>query len=1216
MKDQRIRDVTIISCVLMLVCLSLLSSSVSAQSAARITWPIDDSAVTRIPYTTHPYATASNDLGRAIQSLPLERMILVLTPSEAEEAAARKFLNSQHDKQSATYHQWLSPEEYGRLFGAHDADLSQLSAWLQDHGFTINSVARGRQWIAFSGDAGQVERAFHTEIHHYLVKGEDHIANSTDISLPQALVPLVGGVLSLHNFQKKADRTREIRVHRDHETGKLVPDFTLTNGNGTFHFLTPGDYAKIYNTEPLLQSHITGSGVSIAIVGRTNINLSDVQMYRQMFLLPANDPRFIINGQDPGVNGDEIESALDVEWSGAVAPDATINLVISGSTFTTDGVDLSAAYIVDNRIAPIMSSSYGECEAFLGTAGNAFFNNLYQQAAAEGISVFVSSGDSGSAGCDFPGQSGGPAIYGANVSGTASTPFSTAVGGTQFNEKGLDGNYWLANNRPDQSSATGYIPEAVWNESCDPTVDPNQCFGTGSYFLSAGGGGPSNCSTSTLSNFQITCISGTPKPSWQAGIGVPNDGVRDLPDLSLAAAANHDGYLMCVEGSCQTVESGGHTVIENAFVVGGTSAGAPSMAGIMALLEQESGAFQGLANYTFYQLAASENLAECNSSALTDPNKANSCVFYDVTVGNNGVPGQVGYDADKGYDMSTGLGSVNAANLVAAWKSARKLRSTAALAVGAKTTKHGQPVPLALAVAPAAGHGAPSGDFSLLTEGHGSAFGGTLTNGTFSGTVSDLPGGTYNLLARYGGDAMFASSDSNQLAIRVVPEESALSPVVYSMLIDGVPVPISALGNAIFYGFPLAFEIDVKGKSGIGSPTGRATITLDDSTVVGTIPLAQGATGFTYYPQLNPLPGPHHLTISYNGDDSFQPAIQAVHFAVKKGIPEYFIDTVPSTVTEGTPVKVFMTLIPALPLSSNTPVPPTGTIDLWDNSKHLAGPFQLADHGLFGNVSQASYSAHLPAGSHALSLTYSGDANYASSFFLKRSFYVTVNSAMGAGTKVTFEQNPGTIMVGQSVSYVMTVRPAKDGAPMPTGTVTLISIDGLIQSPPIPLVNGNATFTQPYYASGLFLDDVSYSGDSNYSPANSPSLLTNVTQLVPTVRLTAAARIVHRSKPTSVTVSVIGEPKNPNLAIPAGLVRFYDAVDGGPEHSLGSAQYLTIGNGGNAIYTLPLNLPTGTHVIRAQYLGSKTSPLIGDPNDWSPASSNLVSVSVREDDSL
>ena len=1208
-KDLQRRPQSVILPVFLLAILGLSTSlALTAQSALRTSQAIDNSVVVRVAGSSHPLATAANDLGRASGKLAMERMILVLKPSDAQQTALKTMIDKQHDPQSPNYHQWLTPEQYGERFGPHADDLNAVSRWLQSQGFSIGSVARGKQWIEFSGTSSQVETAFHTEMHHYLAGGEVHLANASDISLPAALAPLVHGVLSLHDFKSKPLLGRQITVHRDSETGKLAPDYTGVNPNGVFHVVVPGDYARIYNTAPLLNSHIGGTGVSIAIVARANVDLSDLQTFRKMFLLPPNDPEFIINGEDPGilVGNDYVEATLDLEWSSAIAPRANIKVVPSSSTFTTDGVALSSMYIVDNRIAPIMSSSFGSCEAFLGNAGNAFYRNVYQQAAAEGISVFVASGDSGVAGCDFSGFSAFPAVFGANVSGAASTPFDTAVGGTEFAENGLDGIYWLANNRPDQSSATGYIPEAVWNESCDPTVDPTQCNGTGLFAIVGGGGGPSSCSTSSVSNFVITCISGTPKPSWQAGIGVPNDKVRDTPDLAMAASAGHDPLLLCLAGSCQTAVVGGQTVIENALAIGGTSAAAPAMAGVMALLEQKNGTFQGLANYTLYQLAAAENLGHCNSSNLTDPRRANSCVFNDTTAGDNSVPGQVGYAAAKGYDMSTGLGSVNAANLVSAWSSAKKLHSRAIMEVASQSAKHGQPVPLTVLVTPSPGNGTPSGDFSLVANNAAAVFGGTLTSGAFGGAISDLPGGRYTLTAHYSGDAMFSASNSNGVEIHISPEESVVTPMLYFLGLDGTPFAISDDNYRVDYGFPLGMQVDVHGASGMGAPSGRIHITVDGETPVGTIPLGQGGSGFNPLPQFNPLPGPHRLNVSYSGDNSFLPAVQPFSFTVDKGIAHGGMDTYPGVVTVGEAVNVYMSLVGGA-------VNPTGTIDLWNNGKHLAGPLPLVLNGVYGaGVPQAAFLAKsLPVGFDQLTFTYSGDANYTKDLPFFRGTTVTVNAAAGPLVNVSFEQSPSACFVGQSVNYVMTVRPTKAGGPVPTGVVTLVSVDNFPQSPAIPLVNGNATFTQPYFATGDFLDAASYSGDSNYSPTNSRSLFTLVKQLTPAAHLTAAASVVRAGQSTSVTVQVVGQPNNPNLTVPDGLVQFFDRVNGGPEHTLGSPQFLTIGNGGNAIYTIPLVLPAGTHVIRAQYMGTQTSIAFPNPNDWTPANSNQVTVLVK-----
>lgn len=1187
---------------LMVVVLAFCTLSL-AQSQMRITQPINGSALVRIPQSKHPLANARNDRGRLSGSRSLERMVLVLKPSDAAEQELSKFLDAQQNRDSSQYHRWLSPDEFGNRFGVSDADLQQLTSWLQQNGFHVDQISHGRLWIEFSGSAAQVENAFHTEMHNYSVNGEKHIANATDISLPQALTPVVKGVLSLHDFRKKSNLAQAIPVHRDQASGKLVPNFTISNGNESFHFLAPGDYRKIYNTETLLKSGIDGSGVSIAVVGRTNINLSDVRTFRKIFGLPENDPVFIVNGKDPGINGDEVESALDVEWSGAVAPKATIKFVTTNSTFSTDGVDLSASYIVDNVVAPIMSMSYSLCEAFLGTAGNEHFTRLYQQAAAEGITVFVSTGDNGPAGCDFP-QNFAPAQNGANVSGLSSTPYNVSVGGTQFREQGLDGKYWLANNRPDLSSAVGYIPEGVWNESCDPTTDPDFCFGTGQFLLTASSGGPSSCSVSTVTDSQITCVSGHPKPAWQAGIGVPDDGVRDLPDVSLAAAG-HDGYLICLEGSCQTTKEGGQTVLRNATVISGTSASTPSMAAIMAMLEQANGQFQGLANYALYQLAAGEDRTICNSSKLTDPTKVSACIFNDVTAGNTDVPGQAGYKSVRGYDMGTGLGSINAANLVSAWASAQRLGSHTTLSADATTVQHGQSLGLNVTVKPAAGTGSPTGDFALLADNQGVP-GGSLTKGKFSGPVDSLPGGTHTVRARYSGDAMFSSSDSNALTVHVTPEPSTTTATAWTALPDGgYPFPAD---GPIGYNWTFGLQLDTRGKSGIGSPTGKATVILDKTKTIGTYPLADGST-FVFVKE-DMHPGYHQFTVEYQGDKSFQPSTTHLDVPIKKGLPSVqFVDTAPNQVTDGSPVLLLISV-----LGSGFEAP-SGSVEIFDNGKKLIGPIQLQTPGFLGqfgtHAGQATTKVVLPVGDHTLSMQYSGDGNYLPNALYKPRGLVTVTPKTGRDVRVGFTQTPTEIFLGQSANYLVTVRPAKSGGPVPTGMVNLVGQDGIEQAPAVPLVNGNATFIVPAYFGGGSLFIANYAGDANYSAGTSSAIITRVKAGTPSVVLTPSSLHVDAGKQTSLTVSVIGQPANKNLGAPRGLVQFVDTVNGGSVRQLGGPQYLTTGNGGISTYTLPVVLPAGTNVIHAKYLGSMSGDIPNSSPDWAPTDSNDVTVEVK-----
>jgi pseudomonalisin len=573
-------------------------SGLLAQPYDRITSYIDDERTMVLRGNRHPLATAANDTGTVSDYYRMERMILTLKPDAAQQAALERLIAAQHDPASPYYHQWLTPEEYGQRFGASENDLDEIVNWLSTHGLEATAIGPSRSSIVFSGSAGQVGEAFHTQIHAYRVLGELHHANVQDPEIPEALSDVVAGVVSLHDFRSAPMHT---------ELQQPVTEFSA----GSAHYMAPADLATIYDVAPLYQQGIDGSGQSIAIVGRSNINISDVRKFRSAFGLPVNDPQIIVNGANPGVlgSGEESEADLDVEWSGAVARKAVIKFVVSASTNTSDGTYLSAQYIVNHNLAPVMSMSFGLCEAALGVSGNSFINSLWRQAAAQGISVFVSSGDSGAAGCDA--SSATRATDARAVNGLCSSPYSVCVGGTQFSDSNYS-LYWSPTNTGTMSSALSYIPEAVWNAS-------------GASGLWSGGGGVSAMYA---------------KPSWQSGVGVPADGRRDVPDVSLSAAT-HDGYLIYMNG--------------NNLVSGGTSAASPSLAGLMALVVEKMGARQGNANPAFYSLANNQRAG-------------GAAVFHDVKVGNNSVPGVAGFSAVAGYDLASGLGSVDGNVLVNHWK--------------------------------------------------------------------------------------------------------------------------------------------------------------------------------------------------------------------------------------------------------------------------------------------------------------------------------------------------------------------------------------------------------------------------------------------------------------------------------------------------------------------------------------------------------------------
>jgi len=690
-----------------------------------ITQPVDESQRTTLSGNTYPLARPEFDAGTAPASLPMERMLLVLKRSPEKEFALRTLLDDQQDKGSPNYHQWLTPEEVGTQFGPTDADMQTITAWLQSHGFQVGST-KGRTVLEFSGSASQVQEAFQTTIHEYIVNGEQHWANDRDPSIPAALIPAVAGIDSLHNFPRNAMNRYvgqySVKTHR--LTSPAEPAYTVACGNGNeCYFLTPYDFATIYDVQALWTSSIDGSGQKIAIVGRTDVNPQDATNFWQLFglTIPANKLSIIYNGYPPEVNGDESEADIDIQWSGAVAPQATIDFVTSESTETTDGVDLSAVYIVDNNLAPVMSESYGECELGLGTAGNQFFYTLWEQAAAQGISVFVSSGDNGSAACDNP---GGPAKHGLNVSGIASTPFNAAIGGTDFNQYEKWSNYWNStNNSTTQESAKGYIPETTWNDSCtnslaitlgygstaEQACNNQQMIQEGGVNSTGGSGGPSNCAVNTQGVLG-SCTQSYPKPSWQHGTGVPTDNKRDLPDVSLFAS---NGFMGSAYVICQQDKTGGCN-LNDLLGYGGTSVASPAFAGIMSLVNEKVGSPQGVPGFALYQLASKQ--ANAFHDVPTGSTIAMPCVTGTpncVTNTHGDAYGVLsGYSTNTAYDLATGLGSVDAANLVNNWSKATFTATSTALSLGtagkAVNVTHGTAVPVSIDISPTAATGAAS----------------------------------------------------------------------------------------------------------------------------------------------------------------------------------------------------------------------------------------------------------------------------------------------------------------------------------------------------------------------------------------------------------------------------------------------------------------------------------------------------------------------------
>jgi subtilase family serine protease len=679
-----------------------LFASVLPAQQDRITAAIDAHRSVVVRGSVSPQAQPKFDRGAVEPDFRLGNITLMLRPSAAQQAGLEQLLAEQQDPASPNYHNWLTPEAYAERFGTSAPDVEKIGAWLHSQGFAVQYTARGRDFISFSGTASQVQAALHTEIHRYQVGGKTHFANATEVSLPAAIEPIVAGVLGLHDFHPRAPRHQ------------ALPKFTASDGT---HYLLPDDLATIYDLAPLYEYGYTGVGQSIVIVGQSDIHPSDIATFRSSWGLSPTNIQLIATGTYPGFDSDnEVEADLDLEWSGAMARSATLIFVFS------DDADYSAYYAIDNNLAPVISESFGLCEYQVASnrMGLSGFQVEAQKGNALGITWLASSGDSGAAGCDYDVAT---ATGGLGVSLPASVPEVTAVGGTEFNEGSLS--YWSGSNGPTGASALSYIPEIAWNDTA------------ASGGLAASGGGLSSVYK---------------KPAWQTGPGVPSDGARDVPDVSLAASNAHDPYIVVSEGA----EIG----------VGGTSAAAPSFAGMIAVLNQylvqnavQNKSGVGNINPKLYAMAAA----------------GASGIFHDVTAGNNIVPcqvgtpncanGQFGYTAGVGYDLVTGLGSVDAYNLITAWAGIPVTSTTTTLTASPAIILAGGSTVLTAAVKAASGATSPTGPVSF-TLGNLSLGAATLSGSGATATASITVFGGQLLAANnmvqayYGGSPTFSSSSA------------------------------------------------------------------------------------------------------------------------------------------------------------------------------------------------------------------------------------------------------------------------------------------------------------------------------------------------------------------------------------------------------------------------------------------------------------------------
>jgi trimeric autotransporter adhesin len=1148
---------------------SLLAQAGSPLVTTRLTQPIDENARVTLKGTVHPLARAANDRGAAPDSMPLDRLTLVLKRSDAQESALRQLITDLHTPGSASYHKWLTPDQFGKQFGPSDQDLATVQSWLASHGFTVAKVNGGRQSLEISGNVAQFRSTFHSQIHKYAVNGEIHYANSTDPQIPAALAPVVAGFASINNFRLKSYVRKLGEAAYEPKTGKTTPQWTIGSAASGYSFvLSPADYAVQYDLNPLYSANTTGTGQTIAIVNDSNINIYLVNQFRSLFSLPANPPQVIIDGNDPGIdgtnnpdgpNGDSVEAYLDVEWSGAVAPNATIDLVVAADTAIESGLILALEHAIYGNVAPIVSLSFGGCEAAQGTF-NQFISGIYEQAAAQGQTVIASTGDSGSANCDDD-NTQYYAVNGQNVSGLASTPYNVAVGGTDFyysawnqgssaiNDqlmtywKSSNGSFVTSNNTP-AVSILGVIPEQPWNDSqFGLNIIPYQ---TGeATTIAGGGGGASNCVTFTSDG---NCLAGYSKPAWQSGTGVPSDGVRDLPDLSLFAAdgsSNASFYPICAtDGDCQPVPSSGTVQI---FGVGGTSASAPSFAGIMALVNQKYGR-QGQANFVLYPLAAQfppgspnaafndvkngTNSVPCNITSVANPNPPpftltpNDCISVsppnDITITDptygTATEGQIGtgatpqYNATTGYDLASGLGTIDANHLVTNWGSVTFATSSVTLTSPTHGTSytHGTAVNVSATVT----GNSPTGDVVLLTDstqpGSQSVDFFSLANGTASGSTIYLPGGTYDVWAHYGGDTKNAQADSAKAQITVNPEGSGIYLVVLTPDPNGgwdyIP---SGTGN-IPYGTQFQYSAQVAPSSKLSQliacftsntacpvfPSATGVVTFSDSGTKVNTAVLNAESDAEYNPtdpnaaHIATNVGSHSITASYAGDSSYNASTaSAITYTVVKGTPAIYSSS-PVSITyagQALTITVFVD-------SQGVGVPPTGTITTtgFPSGTPTSEPLSLVgiDPQTGATASYANFTipaSAASAGTYNFTLNYGGDTNYTSAS-ASGSFSISPASPLKPSTTTittTSSSTSPTALVG------ITITVTGQGSVAPTGTITLqVSGDVLSDVYTLTQTGPDTSAVQldqnsSGAAQGANILIAAYSGDANYAASSS-----------------------------------------------------------------------------------------------------------------------------------
>jgi pseudomonalisin len=958
-----------------LVCAALCSVPALPQTRSslqrdRVTATADSRARTRLRGHIPVWATSSRDRGAVRPDAELN-LTFLLSRSPELQAQFEQLLADQQNPDSLHYHQWMTPQQVGEQYGPTQHDLDALRDWLGSQGLAVKEIAPSGMFVSVSGTASSVAAALATDFHYFERGSGLHISATAEPAIPSALAPVVASIAGLAEAELRPTahmgETRSISAMTD--PGGAHPMATI---NGS-HFITPGDFATIFDLNPVYSAGYNGAGQKVAVIGRSLVVTGDVTAFESKTGLATNVPTVVIptNGVDPGTtgDGDQAEATLDVQRVVGVAPGAHVDLVVSRSSATRDGIFIAAQYEVQTLLDPVMNISFGGCEAYNGASSVALWDALFAQAASEGISVFISSGDSGAAGCDAAGEIG-PTYQLLSINEICSSSYATCVGGTEFADFNNSSQYWSSTNGTGLSSAVKYIPEGAWNES--------------TMYLSS------------ISGFPVLGTGGgasvyVAKPSWQTGTGVPADHARDVPDISFPSAG-HDGWFTCFAlagGDCAS----------NYFVnFSGTSNAAPAMAGVAALLNQKMGKAQGNFNPLLYQLAASTPNAFHDATPATSG--VYSCTLTTVSMCNNSTPiasttaAFPGYSLTTGYDQATGLGSLDVANFLtaAASVSHTEVAPTTLTVHGSATTISNTQSATFTAIVSSNASGTPTGTVQFYAN--GVALGSPVAVSSGAATTDALPftsAGTYYITAMYSGDSNYAASTAPGFPLVV----TGLTP----------SITVTASSTAIPMGTKASFSVKMVGASGSPVPTGtvRFLVLGQNYGDYEIVPLVNG-TATT--PLLSfPVMGSYTVSAQYQGDAVYSQLSSApLSFSVTK------VPSVTSLSWSWTPGQSIGTgggayyVVSVAPSVNTTAPSPTGTLQFFVNGVAQGSPF--------------SFSSGQPvmfptAGTYAVTAAYSGDSYW--------------QPSTSAAISQTVVSQPATFKTGATMQTLSFTAGAKSG---------------------------------------------------------------------------------------------------------------------------------------------------------------------------------------------